>query len=302
MRICIISDNKNSYSSKKFLKEARASGIKVFFTSWKNILFDSARKTIVLGSKFRLKIFDAVILRSSETSLTPSNLVVEHCEYNNIRLLNKYFYLRYQSVNKLHQQLIFQTKKIPCLKTIYSENISFSFLKKELGSPFVAKIASGSLGKQVFKINSKKKFLRFIQERAGDRQLYLFQKFYKINADYRVFIVGENVFGPMKRIAPKGEWRTNVYGSISKRVEEKKQLLKFAKTIAKKTHLEFAGLDILIDSSGKPRIIEINTMACFKVFDKVYPEINIAKKIIESLIEKNKQPKALTPKFRNKAR
>ena len=61
-------------------------------------------------------------------------------------------------------------------------------------------------------------------------------------------------------------------------------MLNFAKKIIEKTSLEFAGLDILIDSTGKPRLIEINTMACFKVFDKIYPEINIAKKTIALFI------------------
>lgn len=87
----------------------------------------------------------------------------------------------------------------------------------------------------------------------------------------------------MKRIAPKGEWKTNARGTKHKRAEQEKRVLKFAKKITEKTNLEFAGLDILIDSTGKPRLIEINTMACFKIFDKLYPEINIAKKTIALL-------------------
>ena len=125
--------------------------------------------------------------------------------------------------------------------------------------------------------------MQFINKRKKDRQNYIFQKFYKISGDYRVFIVGKKVFGPLKRIAPQGEWLTNMRGSRHERAQQKEQIFKFAKMFSQKINLEFAGLDILIDSSGKSRIIEFNTMACFKVFDEVYPEINIAKKTIELL-------------------
>lgn len=282
MKLCIITDAKTSYSSKKFRQEVARIKDKVLFASWKNIIFDS-EKGIFLNGKIPLKKFDAVILRSSTTSLTPLSLILDYCKYNKIRLLNKDFYIYYQSINKLRQQILFQEKKIPCLRTIYGESLSFSIIKKNIGLPFIAKLANGSLGKQVFIIKTSKDFFRFISNRKKDRQLYLFQKFYKKDGDYRVFIIGKEVFGPVKRIAPAGEWRTNVHGSKHEQALEKKQLLDFAKIFIKKTSLEFAGLDILIDSAGKPRVIEINTMAGFKIFDEIYPEINIAKKTLALL-------------------
>jgi len=282
MHICVITDNATSHSSKRFLKEARFNNIEMTFVPWKDVFLNKAG--VLLCAKMPLKNFDALILRSSVTSLTPSILVVEYCKYYNIRLLNEKFYFRYQTVNKLRQQIIFQMEKIPCLKIFYGENVSFSFLRKELGLPFIAKLATGSLGKQVFKISSKKEFESFFRQQKADKQLCLFQKFYRIDADYRVFIVGKRVFGPVKRIAPKGEWKTNARGAKHERAEKQERVLALAMSIAKKTGIEFAGVDILIDSANKPRVIEINTMADFRVFDEVYPEINIAKKTI-SLLE-----------------
>lgn len=284
MNICVITDNKDSYSSKRFLEEARNNKINLAFFSWQDIFLDD--REIFLCKKIPLKKFDAVILRSSNNSITPAALIVEYCQHEKIRLLNAVFYLRYQLVNKLRQQILFQTNKVPCLKTLYGEKINFLFLKKKFGIPFIAKLANGSLGKQVFKIISKKDFDDFINQREIDKKLYLFQKFYPISADYRVFIIGEKIFGPMKRIAPKGEWKTNSYGSTHERAEKEKLPIQLAKTFLKKTGIEFAGLDILIDSDGKARLIEINTMACFKVFEKVFPEVNIAKEVI-GLLKQN---------------
>jgi ribosomal protein S6--L-glutamate ligase len=282
MRICIITDYKESYSSKKFLREAADLGIKTSFFEWKTIVFEGNKLGFSSNKKIFLDDFDAVILRSSITSLTPSSLVVNYCKHKKIRLLNENFYLLHQSVNKLIQQFIFQTKKIPCLKTVYGENLSFTYLKSKLGLPFIAKLAKGSLGKQVLKINSQSNFLRFIRERKKDKQLYLFQKFYKISDDYRIFVIGKSVFGSLKRTAPKGDWRTNIRGSKHEKAENK-QVLEIGKVLLERTNIEFAGLDILIDPSGKPRIIELNTMACFRVFDRINPEINIAKKVIQLL-------------------
>lgn len=281
MRICLISDNKNSYASRQFKKEALSSGHKFFFTSWKNIYFEG--NTLLLNKKVALKNFDTVIVRASSSSATPLSLVLDYCINNNIRLLNEAFYLRYQTIHKLRQQSIFEAKKIPCLKTVYGEKESYAALKKTLGVPFVAKLANGSLGKQVFKINSKKDFGTFIRERKSDKKIYLFQKFYSTTGDFRVFAIGKKIFGPVKRIAPEGEWRTNVRGASHVRGANKEAVLGLAKLFIEKTGIEFAGIDILIDSSQKPRIIEINTMADFKVFDKVYPKIRIAKKTIALL-------------------
>jgi len=289
MHICKITDKNNSYASKRFRQEASSNKTNITFASRNNFIYDSAKRKLLLDKKIPLEKFDAVVLRCPEFSLMPANFIVDYCELKKIRLLNKEFYLRFQSVNKLRQQLLFQMFGISCLETIYDETASFAFLKTRLGLPFVAKLANGSWGKQVFKISSKKEFVRFIADRKIDKQFYLFQKFYVTDGDYRVFIVGKEVLGPVKRMAPKGEWRSNAKGSFHKRVGKKAQIIKLAEEVLKKTRLEFAGLDILIDEKGKARLIEMNTMAEFKVFEDVFPEISIAKKTIDWL-RKQKAP------------
>ena len=234
-----------------------------------------------------LEDFDAVILRSSADAITPLHLVVEYCKNKKICLLNSALYARLNYTNKLNQQVIFRAYNIPCLETLYGEKLTFTTIKKEFGLPFVAKIAIGSHGKQVFKIHSSQEFSRFIKDRAQDHKLYLFQKYHEIPGDYRVFIVGQEVFGAVKRVAPKGEWRTNVRGSLHERVEGEKRVIALAQSIGKKLGIDFAGIDILIDSSGKARVIEINTTAQFHVFEKVFPEINIVKKTLAFLEKKS---------------
>ncbi|MDO8240550.1 MAG: hypothetical protein Q7T51_01000 [Candidatus Moranbacteria bacterium] len=282
MRICVITDSASSYASKRFLAESLLLNIDLTFVSWKDIFFNGESGDVFFDtdSQISIKKFDAVVLRSSLASITPQSLLVEYCQSQKIPLLNDIFYSRYQSTNKLRQQMLFSSKNIPCLKTIYSETAPFSYLKKSLGLPFVAKMASGSLGKQVFKICSESEFELFIKNRKRDRKLYIFQKFYKNTGDYRMFIIGKEIFGPVKRIAKKGEWITNLAGSTHARAPKNKKTTTLVEDLAKKIGLEFGGIDVLIDSKGVARIIEINTMAQFKVFESVFPEINIAQKTL----------------------
>jgi len=283
MRICILTDEKTAYAPQSFLKVARERKIAISFFRWKDIYFDNTKKDFFLIKNIPLKKFDAIILRSPIKSIIPASVIADFCEKNKIRLLNMTFYLRYQIIHKIRQQALFQLNDLPCLETIFNDDPSFSFLKKSLGLPFVAKSANGSLGRQVFKINKRVEFIKFINQQKKGGSSFLFQKFYQIDGDYRVFIIGKKVFGPLKRIAPEGEWKTNIRKSRHERAEDKKQVLSLAKLFYKKTGIEFAGLDILIDSRGKARLIEINTMACFRVFDNVFPEINIAQEIIALL-------------------
>ena len=48
MRICVITDDKNSYSSKEFLKESKLHGIKLFFAKWSDVVFNSDKNNIFL--------------------------------------------------------------------------------------------------------------------------------------------------------------------------------------------------------------------------------------------------------------
>lgn len=286
MHICIITDDPTTHSAKRFLEEASHAGHKISCASWQELVFNGKENTISINQKILLDTFDAVILRSSVRSITPLSLVTEYCLNKKLPLLNGQLYSRLQNTNKLRQQILFQINNIPCLETLYGEKLPFSTIRKQLGIPFVAKIANGSLGKQVFKIHSQREFATFSQARKRDHQLFLFQKYYEIPGDYRVFIIGDRVFGAVKRIAPEGAWKTNVRGAKHKRAPKATRVLTLANLVRKKLGVDFAGIDILIDSSGKARVIEINTMAQFKVFENVFPEINVARETIRTLEKK----------------
>lgn len=287
--ICLLSEDQDSYAPRRFQEEASSLGLNITFTRWSDLYYDSEQGKIFTQNDSPLESFSGIILRGDNTSLTPLNLITSYCRHNDIPLLNEHFYFKNQTTNKLRQAILFQSEDIASLRTIYGEHLDFSFLKENLGLPFVAKLTHGSLGLQVFKIESKGDFLAFLEQRRIDKEQYLFQRYYPIQSDYRVMIIGDESFGAVRRIPRKGEWKTNLSGSTHERAEEMADVLFLAQSLGKKTRLEFAGVDILIDSLGNARVIEINTMAQFKVFEKVFPEINVARKTLLFLQNKIKE-------------
>jgi ribosomal protein S6--L-glutamate ligase len=108
-------------------------------------------------------------------------------------------------------------------------------------------------------------------------------------ADIRVFVVGEEILGSMKRIAPHGEWRTNfAQGAECEEyvlTEEEEEMIH---QITQKIGIEVAGIDLFPTPEGM-YFLEVNACPGWKAFQQVHPKINVAQKIVDYLIAKIKQ-------------
>ncbi|UCE13423.1 MAG: RimK family alpha-L-glutamate ligase [Candidatus Heimdallarchaeota archaeon] len=107
--------------------------------------------------------------------------------------------------------------------------------------------------------------------------------------DIRVLIVGETILGAMRRIAPKGEWRTNYAQGASCKPhqlssEDKELVLRIVETIG----IEVAGIDLYPTDKGL-FLLEVNACPGWKAFESVHPKVNVAKSIIDYLLAKIRQ-------------
>ncbi|MFX1505949.1 MAG: RimK family alpha-L-glutamate ligase [Promethearchaeota archaeon] len=104
--------------------------------------------------------------------------------------------------------------------------------------------------------------------------------------DIRVLVVGETILGAMRRIAPKGEWRTN-YAQGATCVaheliaEEQELVLRIVEQIG----IEVAGIDLFPTKEGL-YVLEVNACPGWKAFEQAQPKINVAKNIIEYILMK----------------
>ncbi|MFB6206250.1 MAG: RimK family alpha-L-glutamate ligase [Haloglomus sp.] len=137
--------------------------------------------------------------------------------------------------------------------------------RDRFGPEFVYKTAIGTHGGGTWKLGQED----VLNPRVGNRQAFL-QQYLEHDAerhsDLRVYVVGGEVVGAMRRLAPEDEWRTNV--ALGGNVEDAGDALTdevadIAVRAADVIGLDYAGVDLVEDERGW-YILEVNPTAGFK--------------------------------------
>jgi ribosomal protein S6--L-glutamate ligase len=128
------------------------------------------------------------------------------------------------------------------------------------GTPLIIKLARGSLGVGVVLAETRSAAKAIIQAFYSQEVNILLQEFIEESSgmDVRVFIVGGKIVGAMKRIAPEGEFRSNIHlGATSESIKLTRAERILALAAAKAMNLQIAGVDILQSNRG-PLVMEVN--------------------------------------------
>ncbi len=107
--------------------------------------------------------------------------------------------------------------------------------------------------------------------------------------DIRVLVVGRAILGAMRRIAPKGEWRTNYAQGATcvqhkLNTEEQELVLRIVDRIG----IEIAGIDLFPTEKGL-FVLEVNACPGWKAFEMANPKIHVAKSIVDYILMKIRQ-------------
>jgi len=155
------------------------------------------------------------------------------------------------------------------------------------GAPCVVKLLEGTQGLGVVLAETKKAAESVVEAFNGLKARVIVQEFIKEakGADIRVFVIGENVVGAMKRQGKEGEFRSNLHRGgtaevISLSDEEERAAIKAAKAMG----LGVAGVDLLQSARG-PLILEVNSSPGLEGIENATGK-NIAGEIIK-YIERN---------------
>lgn len=130
-----------------------------------------------------------------------------------------------------------------------------------------------------------------VQPKVGNRQAFL-QEFVQTSGDrhfdYRVYVVGEDILGAMKRTASRGEFRTNVAlgGEVEDATADLPQnVQEMACDATSAVGLDYAGVDIVEGLDGW-YVLEVNPTAGFRGFFRatgINPAPYIARLAIERI-------------------
>ena len=168
--------------------------------------------------------------------------------------------------------------------TIFSENSVDSVIDK-FKAPYVIKFSTGHQGKGVFKADTVEELKVIIKDHKDDTPAFIVREFIPNDGDVRVFCVGYQAIGAMKRTAKdENEFRSNIsLGGRGSEYDLKKypkvQIL--AEKAAEVTGIEIAGVDIIIHKdTGESYILEVNPGPQFTGLEK-YTKTNAASEIIK---------------------
>lgn len=290
MKIAILSRNAKLYSTARLVEAARERGHTVRVLDPLRCYMKIAPGKFQMSYKGReLTGIDAVIPRIG-TSITRYGTAV----LRQFELMGAYSpnpsdaILRARDKLRCHQLLAGQGIGLPV--TVFGDNPDDTTdLLGLLGKPpHVIKLNEGTQGAGVILAERLSASRSVIEAFRGLYANFLVQEFIAEakGADYRCFVVGNQVVAAMRRQAGKGEFRSNLHrgGKASAAVlsdDEKATALAAAKVMG----LEVAGVDLLRSARG-PLVMEVNSSPGLEGIEAA-TGVDVAGAVIELLAERH---------------
>ena len=159
----------------------------------------------------------------------------------------------------------------------------FEVVRDQFSFPIIIKTSTGRQGRGVFKVNSSQELKKIIKENKEASPSFIVRQFIENDGDIRIFTVGYQAIGAMKRTPKIGDFRSNISqggegGNFD--LSKNQEIKEMAEKISQLTRTEIAGVDVMIEqNTGKPYILEINPGPQFTGFEK-FTNINAASAII----------------------
>ena len=148
-------------------------------------------------------------------------------------------------------------------------------------TPLIMKLLQGTQGQGIVLAETRKAAESVM---SAFRQLdadIMVQEFIKESGgkDIRAFVVGDEVVASMKRIAPEGEFRSNVHrGGTMEKVQLTSEEENMAVNASRILGLSIAGVDLMRSNRG-PLILEVNSSPGLQGIETC-SEVDVAEKII----------------------
>ena len=283
MNIFILSRNKNLYSTSRLVEAGNKLGHNVrvvdYMRCYMNIT--SRKPTIYYGGESLGKV-DAVIPRIGASNTFYGTAVVKQFEMMHSYCVNTSDAIA-NSRDKLRSLQILAEAGINMPITGFASHTKdIEGVIESVGStPLIMKLLQGTQGQGIVLAETRKAAESVM---SAFRQLdadIMVQEFIKESGgtDIRAFVVGDEVVASMKRIAPEGEFRSNVHrGGAMEKAQLTSEEENMAVNASRILGLSIAGVDLMRSNRG-PLILEVNSSPGLQGIESC-SEIDVAKKII----------------------
>jgi len=263
MKILILSRNKNLYSTRRIFNAGINRGHEVrvvdYLRCYMNIT--SRKPTVYYGGESLGKA-DAVIPRIGASQTFYGTAVVRQFETMGSYCVNSSEAITASRDKLKSLQILAQDGINMPITGFASHTMDIEGVIEKVGSvPLVMKLLQGTQGQGIVLAETRKAAESVM---SAFRQLeadILVQEFIKESSgtDIRALVVGDNVVAAMRRIAPEGEFRSNVHrGGRTEQITLNKEEEKIAVEAASVLGLRIAGVDLMRSKRG-PLVLEVNS-------------------------------------------
>jgi len=300
--VLILTRFRGEYEPRRLAEEAAALGYSVDKVNYEHVRLGVSplgKPVIDLMTGKKLEEYDLVIPRAAtkrggESMLGVKSVILEYIEQlkeNKPKVINGESFRRYPLMGKLEQGILLAQEGLSVIPFAsfngqrgWRRYLEVVGKRKNPFVPVMVKARFGSHGKNVKLAETLGKLDRLSQKYSeGD---VLIQPVIKVRRWYRVLVFNGVVLGMMKH-RQKDKFQTNTIQTETAHIkpkftkEQMNDLKQLAIKATKVLKADFAGLDVAWDENLLGwRIFEVNRTAQFKWFEKAYPEVNVAKRII----------------------
>ncbi len=248
------------WEEKALIDAAGSAGLEAKLIDVKGLCFEIPKKRPEFG--------DVVLQRC--ISHYRSSLLTQTLEGAGLNVINS-FAVAETCSNKLATSIALARAKVPTPRTFLALTAEAAEeAAEELGYPLVMKPFTGSWGRMVTVVRDRstlQSLIEFKEELANpqEQHMYYLQEYIRRPPrDVRAIVAGDSIVACVHRIAPKGEWRTNVArGAVSKAFKPDSELKEIILSAAEAVGGGILGVDAMEPESGY-LVHEVNNTVEFK--------------------------------------
>ncbi len=283
MRLMVLSRNGTLYSTARLLRSARAKAHDVTLTDPTELqlaVLGGAPRLLQAGSPLALP--DVVLPRIGASITAHGVTVVRALEQAGCAVLNGADAIAL-SRDKVRSLEVLGRARIRVPRTLSTRTLAG--LEDALaligGTPTIVKLQNGTHGVGTMLAETRQALFALAETLAAMGQTLILQEFVREarGRDVRAFVVGGKVVAAMLRVAPKGEFRSNLHrGGTGKQVVLTRRFRSTAERSAKVLGLDVAGVDMLA-SRGEPIVLEVNSSPGLEGIEEV-TQVDVAAHIV----------------------
>lgn len=219
-----------------------------------------------------------------------SSLLTQSLEGAGLKVINNLAVAETCS-NKLATSIALARAGVPTPRTLLAlTSEGAEQAAEELGYPLVLKPFTGSWGRMVTVVRDRatlQSLIEFKEELANPQEqhsYYLQEYVRRPPRDIRAVVAGDNIIACVHRIAPPGEWRTNVArGAVSEAFKPDGELEETILNAAKAVGGGILGVDAMEPESGY-LVHEVNNTVEFKGAQSA-ADVNIPAQLIKYVVK-----------------